>query len=61
MVHPQLVYVFHMLLVSPLLYYISYTEGQVDPRLYKILKWIALGVFMYHGLKLYKIRKVLKK
>lgn len=46
------IYIFHILFVAPLLAYIGYNRGQVNPKIYTILLVLAVIVVLYHGKRL---------
>ncbi len=47
-----LIYVSHIILVVPLLLYIAYYRGKVNPLTYPILVVLAVMTAMYHGIHL---------
>lgn len=43
------IYLFHMLVVAPLLMYVGYTGVNTPQMIFNILMLLAVLVFLYHG------------
>ena len=50
-----LVYLSHILLIVPLLFYISYYKHKINPMVYPILGSLAVFTLLYHGVRLITI------
>jgi hypothetical protein len=48
----SLVYIFHILIVAPLLFYIGYMKERVPNQVYVILMAVAVTIALYHSYKL---------
>jgi len=46
------IYIFHILIIGPLLIYVGYYKEKVDKRLLDILLWFGVIVTIYHLYKL---------
>lgn len=44
----QQINLFHILAVAPLLVYVGYNRGNVDPRVYNVLLALGVVVALYH-------------
>jgi len=51
----SLVYLFHILVIAPLLFYIGYMKEKVPSQLYVILMAMAVVIALYHSFKLVNI------
>lgn len=54
---PQDVYRFHVAIVGPLLFYLGYMKGNIDPRVWNVLMVLGVGVVLYHGSHLLKLNR----
>jgi len=52
------IYLFHLLVVAPFLFYIAYNREDTNPVAFDILMMVALGVFGYHGMRYYQVSKL---
>lgn len=47
----DLIYVFHFLIIGPLLAYVGYYKEKVDKKILDILMWLGIIVTVYHFYK----------
>lgn len=51
------IYLFHLLVVAPFLFYIAYNKENTDPKVFDVLMMVSLGVFGYHGMRYYQLSR----
>ncbi len=44
----DLIYVFHFLVIGPLLAYVGYYKEKVDPKIFDAVMWLGIIVTIYH-------------
>ena len=54
---PRNIYIFHMLVVAPLLMYVGYNGPNTDPNIFTALMALATLVFLYHSYRLSQLMK----
>jgi len=53
-VYNRYVYLFHLILVAPLLIYIGWYQNKTDPRLYSLLLILGIVAASYHALRFFE-------
>jgi len=55
------IYIFHILIVAPFLFYIGYNGVKTPEIMFKILTAVSIVIILYHSYKFTKKNKYLKK
>jgi uncharacterized membrane protein len=55
------IYLFHVLIVGPLLVYVGYYKGKVDSKILDTVAVLGAIVIVYHGYKLFLSRRAASK
>lgn len=53
---PRVIYALHAFFIAPLIAYVGYQKGRVDPRLYDLLVILGIVAILYHGSRLYSLQ-----
>jgi len=54
------IYLFHMFVVAPFLFYIAYNREDANSLAFDVLLMVSLGVFGYHSMRYYKLNQLNK-
>ena len=57
----ELIYLFHVLFVGPLLVYVGYYKGKVDSKILDAVAVLGAIVTVYHAYKLFLSRRAASK
>jgi|MDSZ01.1.fsa_nt_gb hypothetical protein len=54
----DLIYIFHFLIIGPLLAYVGYYKEKVDAKILDAVMWLGLFVTVYHLYKFVSIKLI---
>ena len=54
----ELIYLAHIFIIGPLLVYIGYMKGKVDPKILDVVVALGVIVIVYHAYRLILSRRV---